>query len=437
MQNVTTRTKKVSLLLHDAACGLPYHFVCGVPYTALPLATVISVECNKPMLIRRREAKDYGTKKMIEGKFSPGDTCLVVEDVVTSGSSVWETVQLLQEYGLKVTDAVVLLDREQGAGERLKQKGVNLHSVLTMTKLVDVLRQNNKIDEDMHQKVLQFVSDNQFSVEIEEPPMKTRKLAWSMSFKERSEHEQCKNSVAKELFAIMENKRSNLVLSADLTNADEILKLVDSIGPSICMVKTHVDIIEDFSRDFVNKLVKMAQKHNFLIFEDRKFADIGSTVQHQFSGGVFKIADWAHVINAHSVPGPGVIQGLKKGNKQSACLLIAEMSSAGNLAKGDYVKETLKIAQDHPDFVIGFISQSNVCEDDPQLICMTPGVKLEKGGDSLGQQYVTPYEAVYANHTDLIIVGRGIIEASDPVVMAEEYREAAFQAYEHRIALTL
>lgn len=82
--------------------GAEYELICGVPYTALPLATSISMDHDVPMVIRRREAKDYGTKQMIEGVYKADDTCLIIEDVVTSGSSVLETVKELKNVNIKV-----------------------------------------------------------------------------------------------------------------------------------------------------------------------------------------------------------------------------------------------------------------------------------------------------------------------------------------------
>ncbi|KAI8481731.1 hypothetical protein Bbelb_405680 [Branchiostoma belcheri] len=425
--------------------GAKFATVCGVPYTALPLATLMSAHHDVPMLIRRKEAKDYGTKKMIEGKFEIGSRCLIVEDVVTSGSSVLESV------GLVVTDAVVLLDREQGGKQKLKEAGIELKGICGTAQLLEILRRHEKIPESVAEQVREFVRNNSFLPGLEPPVKKSRKV---LSYRERGDL--CQHPVARQLFSIMEKKKSNLAVSADLCTAEQVLQLADQVGPHICMLKTHADIMTDFSTEFVQSLTELANRHQFIIFEDRKFvdigstvqqvrgqtevrrgrqvggerkfADIGSTVQHQYRDGLYHIADWAHLTNAHALPGSGV--GL---DKKRACLLIAEMSSKGNLATGDYTKATVKMAEEHKDFVVGFIGQSQLTED-PTFIHMTPGVQLSGSGDGLGQQYVSPWDAVVTRRADVIIVGRGVYKDPDPASAAQRYQTAAFEAYQHRLA---
>src|SRR4029079_13150277 len=106
---------------------------------ALPIATAISLDQNIPMVMRRKEAKDYGTQKLVEGKFEKGQICLIIEDVVTSGASILETMIPLKAEGLQIEDAVAVLNREQGGKEKLKENGVELHSLISIFDLLKVL----------------------------------------------------------------------------------------------------------------------------------------------------------------------------------------------------------------------------------------------------------------------------------------------------------
>ncbi len=254
-----------------------------------------------------------------------------------------------------------------------------------------------------------------------------------MTYAERAQ--QCANPVARQLFELMEEKQTNLSIAADVITKKELLNLAATVGPEICVFKTHIDIIEDFDTELITQLQRLSEEHNFLIFEDRKFADIGNTVKHQYQNGIYHIADWAHITNAHTVPGAGIIEGLKEVGlpKKRGLLLLAEMSSKGNLATGQYTEASLKMAQEHKDFVIGFITMKKLL-DDPCFINMTPGVKLQSGVDSLGQQYKTPELVITQNQSDIIIVGRGIYQADNPAEAARKYREAGWEAYQKRLA---
>lgn len=436
----------VSNLIWDKIKNLKDQFavICGVPYTALPIATCICTTNKVPMVIRRKEAKDYGTKKIIEGSYEEGSNCLIVEDVVTSGSSVFETAVALKNAGLAVTDAVVLLDRQQGGEQMLRDEGIFLHSIFTLTDVLNCLKKIQKITEETALEVDMFIKQNNTykpkpeannKPVFDKTPVKSYQntLLENTSATTRLEERMklCKNEVARNIFRIMHKKSTNLCLSADVDSAVELLEIADVLGPHICILKTHVDILDHPTPEISASLLKLAEKHDFVLFEDRKFADIGSTVKHQYSAGTYSISKWAHLTNAHSLPGPGVIEGLRAavpGNKDRACLLIAEMTSKGNLADEEYTQATVKMAEQYDDFVIGFICTSKV-SNDPKFLHISPGVKLHGGGDQMGQQYVTPDEVIRRRKSDIIVVGRGITLAANRLEQAIEYKAAGWQAY--------
>lgn len=389
----------------------------------------------------------------------------------------------------------------------------------------------------------------------------------------------------------MSLKRSNLCLSADVTSSAALLHLADVCGPHIAVLKTHADIVADFSvRATAAPLQALAARHGFLVFEDRKFGDIGHTVQMQYTGGPLRIADWAPITNAHMFPGPAVVASLEAAAARvvvaAACsrrteitgggggggggdtsvepaseptgffdaavlppataedehgdagehehedaaararrahlaahriaespldrstrkasvvsiattisatretlpsglsvpvtpassalgatgpppeslaalgpppvarglLLLAQMSSADNAFTPAYTALCVAAARRHRRFVIGYVAQEGLnglgegegegATDNDNFITMTPGVALppkddeEHGGvagDAQGQRYNTPWRVVVERGCDVVIVGRGIVNAEDPAEEAQRYREEAWTAYLARV----
>jgi orotidine-5'-phosphate decarboxylase len=188
----------------------------------------------------------------------------------------------------------------------------------------------------------------------------------------------------------------------------------------------------------------LAQKHDFLIFEDRKFIDIGNTVQKQYRGGALRIHEWAHIVNAAVLPGPGVIQALdetisKGGVGERGILILAEMTSKGSLAVGEYTKASVDIARQYPRSVMGFVCLKSLSDASPSqageqedFVVFTTGVNMASKGDALGQQYNDPASAV-AGGSDFLIAGRGIYASKDPVAAAKEYQKAGWDAYLRRV----
>ncbi len=126
--------------------------ICGVPYTALPIATAIALKHNMPMVMRRKETKEYGTKKIVEGIYTPGQTCIIIEDVVTTGASIFETIADLETAGLKVIEVLAFVDREQGGQDNLEKAGYPFRAAVTRKEIADYLFNAGMINAEFRQK---------------------------------------------------------------------------------------------------------------------------------------------------------------------------------------------------------------------------------------------------------------------------------------------
>jgi uridine monophosphate synthetase len=147
--------------MHETVRDRHIDLICGVPYTALPFATAISIQHTIPMVLKRKEKKEYGTGKLIEGIYQKGQKCLVIEDVITSGQSVFETIVPLTQEGLVVEDIVVLVDREQGGRQFIESKGLRVHPICTISSIVKELLSEKKITEQTAKEVKEFIRKNQ------------------------------------------------------------------------------------------------------------------------------------------------------------------------------------------------------------------------------------------------------------------------------------
>ncbi|KAF8864864.1 Orotidine 5'-phosphate decarboxylase [Acephala macrosclerotiorum] len=272
---------------------------------------------------------------------------------------------------------------------------------------------------------------------------------------------------------LIASKKSNLCVSADITTVSSMLLLADACGPHMVVFKTHADILSGWDPTPLTgtgaKLAALARKHRFLIFEDRKFADIGSTAQLQYAGGDYRILEWAHIVNAHVISGPDMVRALKETGQgwmerqkssgtdsssevevgeppeERGLLLLSQMSSSGNLLTEAYTKKCVSIARTYRDFVMGFIALEPMnSEPEDDFVVMTPGCSLPPdqslddsefmpgAEDPLGQRYITPRDLILRG-CDIIIVGRGICNAQDPAAKAEQYQTVAWEAYEARL----
>jgi len=131
----------------------PIYKFAGVPHAGLSLATLVSFKLKSPLIFVRKEKKTHGRMKMVEGLLERGDRVVFIDDLATTGGSILDAANAIRAEGGVVEDAVVILDREEGAKKMLEANNVHLHACMGIGAVVKYLRDANLLDEKQYSLV--------------------------------------------------------------------------------------------------------------------------------------------------------------------------------------------------------------------------------------------------------------------------------------------
>ena len=131
--------------------------IAGIPVAGIPFASIIAYNLQKPFLYVRKGVRLHGRQRRIEGILAPGDRVLLVDDLITTGLSLRKAAKAIMAEGGVVSDAVVLLDREEGGRKKLEKSGINLHSLLNISEIANKLCEIGAIDEEQLKTILRQI----------------------------------------------------------------------------------------------------------------------------------------------------------------------------------------------------------------------------------------------------------------------------------------
>lgn len=390
----TIISKSLGSLL--TAQGWQFDWIAGLPLGGISLAAAVGLQSGLPSVMIRKERKDHGRGKLVEADWDGIKRIVLVDDVLTTGSTITEFIQrVASEFiPLDVVGVVVLLNRSNL--ETLPTEEGNI-PIASIYQLDDIL------------------------------PRTFEKRA-PLSRSDR----------ASELFSLMAKKCTNLCLSADVENPEQVLLLLDQLGPYIAVLKIHFDALDwtkatQGPEHFFITLSSLLETRNVICMADRKFSDIGSTVQKQIENHAGISRHLASLATVHIVAGPSAITQLDASNVGS--VIVAEMSNQDSITQDEtigkaYMRRAANFA--NTKGVVGIVCQNRSnCEAGDGVVYMTPGVHLHIEGED-DQRYRTPSRAIADQCCDMIIVGRGIYNSPDPEEAARSYRDEAWAAYQGR-----
>lgn len=353
-------------------------YIAGIPYGGISLATNISILLGIPQLTIRKEAKTYGTKKIIEGL--PIDNTkpinlILIEDVISSGTSVTETINILKSYKqIHIVDILSIVYRGESHSEYHFKYIFRKDDLLNVS--YEPIRKIAKIDE------------------CEELPLLSK------------------------INQLKQSKESNIILAYDKPDFDSLTQLLTLINHRIIGLKIHNEILKLSSNQYY-KLHELCKEYEIFLWEDRKFNDIGNTVLRQ-------IENYINNIDVISIVPTGGITNELFAIDELNKFVLCEMSTENNMFNSNLTNHILyqyfSINHKHRVGNTALICQDeeliNYCNMN-NIATVRPGINILQINDSFNQKYTNPENV--SIHPTMYVVGRGITNAMNPVKAVEQY----------------
>jgi len=380
--------------------GSSYDFtdyvICGIPYGGIYFASLLSSISNIPLILLRNDVKNHGTKQQIEGNYT-GKKVILIEDVITTGTSIIESLKILHSHNIEVSYIFVLLNREKGGFINVMDyfKKNNIHTPIKYNSYLYI------------SNIMKNIGSNSMSNSMNN----SMSNSMSNNMKKDISFSNLENKWTNKLNNVISTKNTNICLSLDVPNWTKFFDILEKVKHKICILKIHLDIMEHVDNETfnnnINILLRISKVNKFMIWEDRKFCDIGSTNKMQLD----KLIEYG--IDFVSVNPSGGFKSVEPFFDKIGIFILAEMSCKDNFMNDTYTYNCLKLVNNYYDKISGVINQ-NICKKliHEDVLSITPGVSITNSGDNMGQQHRSIENLKH--HPDILVIGRAIYNSENP-----------------------
>jgi uridine monophosphate synthetase len=256
-------------LIYNKITLIDYTHVLGIPYGGIPFASVLSSKFSIPMLMMRKEIKKYGLKKLIEGEYNSYSKLIIIEDTITTGSSLKQFIEQLDKINIKPVSIITICDRRT---DYKLLSNYSIRSILTIDDIISVLYKNKMIEHKIYREL------------------------YNKNEHVKTHFDSGNNHMINKLIDIIKQKQTQTCYIIEYTDYNNIIDFIKQNNKKFCILKIFSSTIEHFSYDKAMYLKKLSIEYNFMLYEGYNFNTRNTIFFNEITLNN-KYYEWVDIIN--------------------------------------------------------------------------------------------------------------------------------------------